>query len=65
MRYNNLLTSAASAALLSTSEARVVTPNIDKFGVKPDSTLANRALPANAPHGYVPQVSDCPSDTPR
>ncbi|KAI7469563.1 lysophospholipase Plb2 [Hortaea werneckii] len=65
MRYNTLLTSAASAALLSTSEARVVTPNMDKFDTKPDRTLVNRALPANAPHGYVPQVSDCPSDTPR
>lgn len=25
--------------------------------------LSGRALPANAPHGYVPQTNQCPSDT--
>lgn len=26
--------------------------------------LTERALPANAPYGYVPQTNDCPSDSP-
>lgn len=28
------------------------------------SGLVERALPANAPHGYVPQTNPCPSNTP-
>lgn len=29
-----------------------------------DDYLRVRALPANAPHGYTPQVSHCPSNVP-
>lgn len=30
----------------------------------PAAPLRVRALPANAPHGYTPQVGDCPSNVP-
>lgn len=48
--------------------ARVVTPNsypsAEDRAAYEIARLVSRALPANAPHGYTPQVNDCPSNTP-
>ncbi|KAK5724588.1 Lysophospholipase 1 [Elasticomyces elasticus] len=60
MRFSTLLPSATAATLLISAEARVVIPE----EIQVANRLANRAFPANAPHGYTPQTGNCPSNRP-
>ncbi|KAK3115845.1 Lysophospholipase 1 [Teratosphaeriaceae sp. CCFEE 6253] len=51
---------SGAATLFTTAEGRVVSPH----EVQVANQLFNRAFPANAPHGYTPQVGNCPTNRP-
>lgn len=76
MRYNALLTTAASVAFVNSVDGTCRQPThrareTDYQTASPYDprlvkalALANRALPANAPNGYTPQTVECPSARP-
>ncbi|KAK3678616.1 Lysophospholipase 1 [Recurvomyces mirabilis] len=54
----------AATGLVAAVDARVVTPYDPQLASSLAKSIIARALPANAPNGYVPQVNDCPSNKP-